>query len=113
MCRTSLAPAVACVCRRFVIDGNKTILQREEPDQKVEENTFEANEVYAIDICFSSGDGKVIPLHTRLWCHTRAGNNPHHVALVQSRETRRCGSCVCVAYETSWCRSHGVTCSSY
>ncbi len=49
-----------CVCpHRFVIDGNKTILQREEPDQKVEEVTFEANEVYAIDICFSSGEGKV------------------------------------------------------
>ncbi len=45
--------------RRFVIDGNKIIHQRVEPEQKVEEVTFEPHEVYAIDICFTTGDGKV------------------------------------------------------
>jgi hypothetical protein len=47
-------------CRvRFVIDGSKIIVQRQEGEAKVEECTFEANEVYAVDICFSSGEGKV------------------------------------------------------
>jgi hypothetical protein len=46
---------------RFVIDGNKIIHQRVEPEQKVEECTFEPHEVYAIDICFTTGDGKVGP----------------------------------------------------
>ena len=44
---------------RFVIDGNKVIVQREEPDKRIDECTFEVNEVYAVDICFSTGDGKV------------------------------------------------------
>ena len=43
---------------RFVIDGNKTIAQGDEV-QKVPEIEIEAHEVYAIDICFSSGEGKV------------------------------------------------------
>jgi hypothetical protein len=42
-----------------VIDGSKVIVQRQEGETKVEECTFEANEVYAVDICFSSGEGKV------------------------------------------------------
>jgi hypothetical protein len=41
-----------------VIDGNKTIAQGDEL-QKVPEVEFEPHEVYAIDICFSSGEGKV------------------------------------------------------
>jgi len=44
--------------KQFVIDGNKVIVQREEPDKKVDEITFEVNEVYAVDICFSTGEGK-------------------------------------------------------
>jgi methionine aminopeptidase len=45
--------------KQFVIDGNKMILLREEPDQqKIETCTFESGEVYAIDIAMSSGDGK-------------------------------------------------------
>lgn len=45
--------------KRYVIDGSKMILAREDPDhQKVDECTFEAGEVYAIDLCFSTGEGK-------------------------------------------------------
>ena len=42
-----------------VIDGNKVIIAREDATQKVDDCTFEENEVYAIDICLSSGEGKV------------------------------------------------------
>ena len=42
--------------KRYVIDGNKVIIQREEHDQKVTDATFEANEVYAVDIALCTGD---------------------------------------------------------
>lgn len=41
---------------RYVIDGKKLILLREEGDQKVEACTFEQFEVYSIDVAMSSGD---------------------------------------------------------
>ncbi len=42
--------------KRFIIDGDKVIINRFDPEHKVEEVTFEANEVYAVDIVFSTGD---------------------------------------------------------
>jgi len=44
--------------KRFVIDGNNVIISKASTDQKVEEFTFQENEVYAIDIVMSTGDGK-------------------------------------------------------
>jgi curved DNA binding protein len=44
--------------KQFIIDGNKAILNKPSPEHKVDENVFEPNEVYAIDIVVSSGDGK-------------------------------------------------------
>eukprot|EP01025_Chloroclados_australasicus_P046319 TRINITY_DN5111_c0_g1_i2.p1 TRINITY_DN5111_c0_g1~~TRINITY_DN5111_c0_g1_i2.p1 ORF type:complete len:378 (+),score=53.89 TRINITY_DN5111_c0_g1_i2:77-1210(+) len=44
--------------KQFVIDGNKCVLNRPAPDQKVEDGKFEENEVYAIDIVVSTGEGK-------------------------------------------------------
>ncbi|KAG2484685.1 hypothetical protein HYH03_016514 [Edaphochlamys debaryana] len=44
--------------KQFVIDGSKCILNKPTPDQKVEDAEFEENEVYAIDIVVSSGEGK-------------------------------------------------------
>lgn len=41
------------------------ILLREEADQKIEVCTFEPNEVYAVDIAVSSGEGKPRELDTR------------------------------------------------
>ena len=40
-----------------MIDGNKVILNRPGPDAKVEDVEFEPNEVYAIDMVVSSGEG--------------------------------------------------------
>merc|ERR1711934_594649 len=42
--------------KRYVIDGNKVVIQRAEHDQKVADATFEANEVYAVDIALCTGD---------------------------------------------------------
>jgi hypothetical protein len=44
--------------KRFVIDGNKVIIGREEVDQKADEVKFETNEVYCLDLVFSSSEGK-------------------------------------------------------
>eukprot|EP00808_Paulinella_micropora_P007015 g410.t1 len=42
------------------IDGSNVILIREETDQKVDEVEFAPNQVYAIDIVMSTGEGKPI-----------------------------------------------------
>ncbi len=44
--------------KQFVIDGSKCILNKPTPEQKVEDAEFEENEVYAIDIVVSTGEGK-------------------------------------------------------
>lgn len=45
--------------KQFVIDGNKVVLNVSGPDMRVDEAEFEENEVYAIDIVTSTGEGKV------------------------------------------------------
>ncbi len=44
--------------KQFVIDGNKCVLNKPSPEAKVEDQEFSENEVYAIDIVVSTGDGK-------------------------------------------------------
>ena len=43
---------------RFIIDGGKVVLNRPAADQRVEDETFEEGEVYAIDVIMSTGEGK-------------------------------------------------------
>ncbi|KAF9592054.1 hypothetical protein IFM89_011804 [Coptis chinensis] len=45
--------------KQFVIDGNKVILSASNPETKVDDAEFEENEIYAVDIVTSTGDGKV------------------------------------------------------
>lgn len=45
--------------KQFVIDGNKVVLSVGNADTRVDDAEFEENEVYAIDIVASTGDGKV------------------------------------------------------
>jgi len=63
--------------KRYVIDGNKMILLRpqevgpgEEPP-KIDTCTFEVNEVYAVDVAMSSGDGKPREKGTRTTVYKR------------------------------------------
>ncbi|KAL8102149.1 ERBB-3 BINDING PROTEIN 1 [Apium graveolens] len=44
--------------KQFVIDGNKVVLSVGNADTRVDDAEFEENEVYAIDIVASTGDGK-------------------------------------------------------
>ena len=61
--------------KQFVIDGNKVIINKAEPDQNVEEITFEDYEVYAIDVCMSTGSGKPSEGDARTTVYKRAIDN--------------------------------------
>ena len=45
--------------KQFVIDANKVILSVTNQETRVDDAEFEENEVYAIDIVMSTGEGKV------------------------------------------------------
>ena len=44
--------------KQHVIDGNKSVINRETIEQRVEEFSFEANEVFGLDVFVSTGEGK-------------------------------------------------------
>ncbi|KAI3974532.1 hypothetical protein MKX01_020304 [Papaver californicum] len=44
--------------KQFVIDGNKVVLSVPGPETRVDDADFQENEVYAIDIVASTGEGK-------------------------------------------------------
>jgi len=69
----------------FVIDGNKCIINKAEPDQNVAEIEFEANEVYAVDIVMSSGKGKPIPREARTTVFKRAIDQKYKLKMKASR----------------------------
>jgi len=71
--------------KRFVIDGNKVILLREEMDQKVEDSSFELNEVYSIDIVMSTGDGKPKEMQSRTTVFKRSVDKNYMLKMRSSR----------------------------
>lgn len=72
--------------KRYVIDGSKMILLREEPDQpKVEACTFETYEVYAIDVAMTTGDGKPRDLGKRTTVHKRVVDQKYSLKVKASR----------------------------
>eukprot|EP01118_Nematostelium_gracile_P005252 TRINITY_DN1647_c0_g1_i1.p1 TRINITY_DN1647_c0_g1~~TRINITY_DN1647_c0_g1_i1.p1 ORF type:complete len:395 (-),score=156.15 TRINITY_DN1647_c0_g1_i1:57-1241(-) len=58
--------------KRFVIDGNKVIISKSSLEHKVEEFEFEENQVYAIDIVMSTGEGKAKETELRTTIYKRA-----------------------------------------
>ena len=71
--------------KRFVIDGNKVVSQKEDVDQHVEEMTFEENEVYAVDIVMSSGEGKPKERDQRTTVFKRAVEQSYRLKMKASR----------------------------
>lgn len=57
--------------KRFVLDGNKVILTCNNENDHVEECTFEANEVYQVDIALTKGDGKTRAVGDRTMVYRR------------------------------------------
>jgi len=71
--------------KRFVIDGNKVILLREDTDQKVEDFSFELNEVYSIDIAMSTGEGKPKEMESRTTIFKRSVDKNYMLKMRSSR----------------------------
>jgi len=71
--------------KRFVIDGNKTILQKEDVENKVEEFEFQVGEAYCLDVCFSTGDGKPKETGTRTTIFKRAVDEQYRLKMKASR----------------------------
>lgn len=44
--------------KQFMIDGPKCVLNKPSADQRVDDAEFAENEVYAVDIVISTGEGK-------------------------------------------------------
>lgn len=62
---SDMAIADLCLLCPLLCDVCEVILNRIDPEHKVDEFEFGANEVYAIDIIMSSGDGKPKQIDTR------------------------------------------------
>ncbi|KAF8398221.1 hypothetical protein HHK36_017147 [Tetracentron sinense] len=72
--------------KQFEIDGNKVVLSVSSPDTRVNDAEFEENEVYAIDIVTSSGDGKPKLLDERQTIiYKRAVDKNYHLKMKASR----------------------------
>jgi len=72
--------------QRFVIDGEKVILNKEDADNRVDPHTFEVNEVYAIDVVVSSGDGKPKESEERVTVFKRKGDVTYKLKLAASKK---------------------------
>jgi len=71
--------------KKFVIDGEKVIINRPSLEHKVEEFEFEEGEVYAVDIVMSTGDGKAREQETRTTIYKRAADQSYSLKMKASR----------------------------
>jgi len=81
----ALSGTVMHQMKRFVIDANKTIVLKNDPENKVPKVTFEANETYGIDICFTLGSDKPTPSETRTTVFKRSVANNYQLKMKASR----------------------------
>ncbi|KAI5421875.1 ERBB-3 BINDING PROTEIN 1 [Lathyrus oleraceus] len=72
--------------KQFVIDANKVVLNVSNPDTRVDDAEFEENEVYAIDIVASTGEGKPKLLDEKqTTIYKRAVDKSYHLKMKASR----------------------------
>ncbi|KAG5550585.1 hypothetical protein RHGRI_015514 [Rhododendron griersonianum] len=72
--------------KQFVIDGNKVVLSISNPETRVDDAEFEENEVYAIDIVTSTGEGKPKLLDEKqTTIYKRAVDKNYHLKMKASR----------------------------
>lgn len=72
--------------KQFVIDGNKVVLGAGNPETRVDDAEFEENEVYAIDIVTSTGEGKLKLLDEKeTTIYKRAVDKNYHLKMKASR----------------------------
>ena len=71
--------------KQYVIDGNKVILLRGNDEQKVSEETFAEHDVFAVDVAFSTGEGKPKQGDSRTSVFKRAVENHFTLKMKASR----------------------------
>ncbi|KAJ8907782.1 hypothetical protein NDN08_007886 [Rhodosorus marinus] len=72
--------------KRYVIDGNKAIIGKPTYEHRVEDIKFEENEVYAIDIAMSTGEGKLKEARVRSTVFKRQVDVEYMLKMKASRQ---------------------------
>lgn len=71
--------------KRFVIDGNKVIAQKLDLENRTPKITFEANEVYTIDVCYTTGAEKPLASERRTTIFKRQVDKTYRLKMKASR----------------------------
>jgi len=72
--------------KKHVIDGNRSIISVENPEENVDEFEFELNEVYCMDVVMSSGDGKAKEMDVRHTVYKRQVENSYVLKTQKARQ---------------------------
>jgi len=75
--------------KRFVLDGNETIISKIHIEQKVEDYEFAECEVWAVDLVLSSGPGKLKQHDARPLIYRRAPDQQYLLKLKASRDVMK------------------------
>ncbi|KAG2514238.1 hypothetical protein JM18_008279 [Phytophthora kernoviae] len=71
--------------KRFVIDGNKIIAQKMDVENRTPKVTFEPNEVYTIDVCYTTGSDKPVNSERRTTVFKRQVDKQYRLKMKASR----------------------------
>ncbi|CEG47327.1 dna-binding 42 kda [Plasmopara halstedii] len=71
--------------KRFVIDGNKMIAQKMDIENRTPKVTFEPNEVYTIDVCYTTGSDKPVTSERRTTVFKRQVDKQYRLKMKTSR----------------------------
>ena len=71
--------------KKHLIDGNKVIINKETFEQRADPQEFAINDVFALDIFVSSGEGKPKEMDTRCTVYKRAMDRTYNLKIKQSR----------------------------
>jgi len=72
--------------KKHVIDANKTIINKPTTDQQVQEATIDKNDVFAIDIVMSTGEGKPKAMDNRTTVFKRNVEAKYSLKMKASRQ---------------------------
>ena len=72
--------------KRYIVDANKVIINKESIENKVDEFEFEEGEVYCIDILMSTGEGKSKESEARTTVYKRAVDQTYLLKLKAARD---------------------------
>ena len=72
--------------KKHLIDGNKVIINKETFEQRADPQEFAINDVFALDVFVSSGEGKTKEMDTRCTIYKRAMDRTYNLKIKQSRQ---------------------------